>query len=178
MAELSALRRNLTGMLQEVLAKLGYADTPVTLYYPADSLARVLGVPAEEAALTEALTAFAAYAEADFGSVTFRGRNGRWGVTVSGKGLRYVRDNEPPSAFLKEFLAAVSRHGVTVDEVAAVFARYGRPVLTPIESPEFDVLLTFENGTPDAWCYCLKQEGHHLTYHRFSAADYAALGIS
>jgi hypothetical protein len=37
---------------------------------------------------------------------------------------------------------------------------------------DFDYLVYFEDGRPDAFRYCLTQEGHHIIYHRFTADDY------
>ena len=44
-------------------------------------------------------------------------------------------------------------------------------------SGEFDYLLEFEDGKPDAFVYCITDEGCHLTYHRFTREDYEAFGF-
>ena len=38
-------------------------------------------------------------------------------------------------------------------------------------------LLEFEDGKPDAYVYCITDEGCHLTYHRFTKDDYEAFGF-
>ena len=42
---------------------------------------------------------------------------------------------------------------------------------------EFDWLISFEDGQPDAYRYCIADEGCHLTYHRFTKEDYEAFGF-
>ena len=46
-----------------------------------------------------------------------------------------------------------------------------------LHNGEFDWLVYFEDGRPDAYCYCIADEGCHLTYHRFTKADYEAFGF-
>ena len=42
---------------------------------------------------------------------------------------------------------------------------------------EFDLLLYFPDGKPDSYYYCLKQEGEHVLYHRFTREDYLSFGF-
>lgn len=37
---------------------------------------------------------------------------------------------------------------------------------------DFDYLIYFEDGQPDAYRYCLKEEVGHMIYHRYTKADY------
>lgn len=46
-----------------------------------------------------------------------------------------------------------------------------------LHNGEFDWLISFEDGQPDAYRYCIADEGCHLTYHRFTKEDYEAFGF-
>lgn len=45
-----------------------------------------------------------------------------------------------------------------------------------MENDEFDYLLRFEDGD-DNYLYCFKDEGCHITYHRFLPEDYRELEL-
>ena len=63
-------------------------------------------------------------------------------------------------------------------ELLAVFNRYGDRVhVEELHNGEFDWLISFEDGQPDAYRYCIADEGCHLTYHRFTKEDYEAFGF-
>ena len=58
------------------------------------------------------------------------------------------------------------------------FRRHGEHVhVEALHNGEFDWLVYFEDGKPDAYCYCIADEGCHLTYHRFTKEDYEAFGF-
>ena len=43
------LEKSLTDVIQEAQIKIGYDHHPITLYYPTESVARLLGTPEEDA---------------------------------------------------------------------------------------------------------------------------------
>ena len=47
------LEKSLTDVIQEAQLKIGYDHHPITLYYPTESVARLLGTPEEDADSTE-----------------------------------------------------------------------------------------------------------------------------
>ena len=47
------LEKSLTDVIQEAQLKIGYDHHPITLYYPTESVARLLGTPEEDADNTE-----------------------------------------------------------------------------------------------------------------------------
>lgn len=94
------------------------------------------------------------------------------------KGAAWVHAHTNPNGFLAAFIAAIGRHGCTMDELLAVFNRYGDRVhVEELHNGEFDWLISFEDGQPDAYRYCIADEGCHLTYHRFTKEDYEAFGF-
>ena len=80
--------------------------------------------------------------------------------------------------FHVEGIECETMHYVTMDELLAVFNRYGDSVhVEELHNGEFDWLISFEDGQPDAYRYCIADEGCHLTYHRFTKEDYEAFGF-
>ena len=60
-------------------------------------------------------------------------------------------------------------------DLKQVFEKYSKQVhLERMKDCEFDYLIYFENGEPDSYRYCITEEMCHLTYHRFTEADYEA----
>ncbi|MFQ9806557.1 MAG: DUF3877 family protein [Christensenellales bacterium] len=105
-------------------------------------------------------------------------RGDRFCLAVGPKGATWVHAHTNPNGFLAAFIAAIGRHGCTMDELLAVFNRYGDRVhVEELHNGEFDWLISFEDGQPDAYCYCIADEGCHLTYHRFTKEDYEAFGF-
>ena len=47
------LEKSLTDVIQEAQLKIGYDHHPITLYYPTESVAHLLGTPEEDADSTE-----------------------------------------------------------------------------------------------------------------------------
>ena len=43
------LEKSLTDVIQEAQIKIGYDHHPITLYYPTESVARLLGTPEDDA---------------------------------------------------------------------------------------------------------------------------------
>ena len=73
----------------------------------------------------------------------------------------------------------VSMHHATVEQVIDLFREYSHKVCIRRmpANEEFDYLVYFEDGEPDAFFYCLKAEHGHVTYHRFTKADFEAFGF-
>jgi hypothetical protein len=60
-----------------------------------------------------------------------------------------------------------------MEAVIAVFHNYSDHVhVEQVANGDFDYLVYFEDGRPDAYRYCLTQEGCHVIYHRFTPEDY------
>ena len=174
----AALRRNLIALIQEFQVKLGDTREPIGLYYPAESLNRLLGADLDAAGLRAALDGFVDVARDTLGEVTATDEGGMICLRVPAEGVAYVRNSLPAPAFLRDFIAAITRHGLTLDELRAVFQAHSRDVrVERIDSDEFDYLLYFGDGVPDDFRYCVKFEGPHAIYHRFTPGDYQALGF-
>lgn len=172
------LERNLASVVAEMALKLDLRDTPLSLNYPLATLNALTNAALDMAGMQAALEAFARAHEAEWGLLGVEALSEGFCLTVPGRGVARMRDTAPGGAFLGELLAAVRRHGATVEDALAVFRRHGERVrVERVDSPEFDWLVYFEDGRPDAFRYCLSQHDGHVSYHRFSKADYDAFAF-
>lgn len=132
------LEQNLVDVIQEIQIKLGYAENSVGLYYPLESLNRML------------------HAE----------------------GVAYVRSRFGENTFLKALIEQTEKHDCSIQDIREVFARFSDSVACrEINDGEFDYLFYFEDGVPDDYRYCVKSEGRHVIYHRFTPGDYEAMYV-
>lgn len=172
------LRQNIIDVIEEGQLKLGYREEAIRLYYPLDSLNRFLGTAHDAQGMTAALHAFAQDCAPDFGEIEISRKGSRFCLTVPPQGAAYVHERINPEGFLAEFIAMIARHGTKIGDVIALFERYSGCVhVEELHNGEFDYLLCFEDGRPDAFIYCITDEGCHLTYHRFTKEDYEAFGF-
>lgn len=156
------LHGSLVGVIQEAQTKIGYDRHAITFYYPASSVAHMLGTK-EDADAVEVV------------------RDGeRFCFHVPAEGAEFVHEKVPDSGFLRAFLAVMSGLEVSLDDILAVFHRFSDSVTCErIEgSDEFDYLIYFTSGEPDGFRYCIKLEDDGCaSYHRFIREDYEAFGF-
>ncbi|MCM1132813.1 MAG: DUF3877 family protein [Ruminococcus flavefaciens] len=165
----SRLEKNLTDNIKEAQIKLGYDGRPMSLNYMTVSLNHLIGAECTESVLAE----FAEYAQSRLGKIDFRAIRDGWCITVPAEGTSYV-NNLTGYEFMTELVSAVRNHGVTMEQVLDIFRRYSDNLtVKEIRNDEFDLLVY---GVDD-YCYCLTDEGCHVTYHRFIREDYEDLGF-
>ncbi len=172
------LEQNLIDQMKEAQLKLGFEEETMRLYYPVASLNLLLGTKHETAKemVTELVKLFAD-GKSVLGDMSFRVSAGRIEVSVPPEGARYVHEHMGDIAFLKAIIDLFSDpHGKSVEDVKAVFARFGAYVCEEMpEGSDFDEALHFEDPSVDAYYYCVKEEMGHLIYHRFLKEDYQKL---
>lgn len=171
-----ALLQSLIDVLLESQIKIGYTENPVGLYYPLGSLCRLLGV---EADLPEMDALLAGAPEEPLGKLTVSHSGERYCLTVPAEGARYVHEHVQDTGFLTDLIALLSghSHSIGVEDILAVFRRYSDQVVCcSVDTDEFDYLVYFADGKPDAYRYLISMEMGHVSYHRFTPADYAAFG--
>ena len=169
------LKQSLIDALEEGQLKLGYRREAVRLYYPLASLCALLDLQADRAGMHAALLAFAQAQRGFFGEIAISHRGDRFCLTVPPEGVERVHSQVDEHGFLAQFLRVVSRHGATLYDVLAVFRRHSdRVTVRELHGCEFNYLVYFEDGLPNAYYYCIAEEPCHLTYHRFTREDYDA----
>lgn len=169
----SQLGKNITDVIKEQQVKLGYRSESVYLFYPLISLNRLLGTDAGPEQMEDLLVSFCMYAEPRLGGIGITRLEDRFCFVISPQGADWVHAHTDENEFIIAFVNTISRHCVTMDEVLELFHRYSDAVrVEKVDHPEYDYLVYFEKGDPDDYRYCLKSEGPHVTYHRYTPEDY------
>jgi len=171
--DFTRLKKNISDIIKEQQIKLGYRKEAVRLYYPLQSLNRLLGTELNENEMQSVLESFAESVEDEFGNINISCNNGRFCFLFPEKASEYIHTHAEEKGFLHDFITAVSKHNISVDEIVEVFKKYSDCVhFEKVDNGEFDYLIYFENGEPDDYRYCLTDEGDHIIYHRFTLEDY------
>ena len=174
--DFSKLEKNIVEVLRENQLKLGYAKETVRLYYPLQSLHRFLATDCGLAGMEKGLEAFVDYTAQRLGKVDISHKGERFCFRIPPEGNAYVHEHMGDTAFLQELIQLVQEHGKQMEDVFAIFHRYSEKVqIQEMDNGEFDYLVWFEDGKPDEFKYCLKDEGFHITYHRYTPEDYEDL---
>ena len=119
------LEKSLTDVIQEAQIKIGYDHHPITLYYPTESVARLLGTPEEDADSTErALASLSAHTADTLGAIEVTRDDKRFCFHISAEGTQYVHEQLPDPAFLRAFLQVMRGLTVSFDDILAVFHQF------------------------------------------------------
>lgn len=173
------LERNITDNIKEAQIKLGFDGRPMSLNYTENSLKNLLSTDGD---IKSALENFSAYVSERLGGITFHEIKNGFCITISAEGTSYVNGLDG-FEFIAELVDTVRRHGISFDDVTAVFRKYsGNVVIEEKHNGEFDYLIYFADGVPDEYFYCIAFEeeidGHiHVAYHRFIKEDYEEFGF-
>lgn len=171
-----SLKKDLMAVIKESQIKLGYARNAIGLYYPLESLNRLLDSGLDAAGMDRALQEFAVLAEEELGVISVSREQTRYCIRIPEEGVEYVHDKVADPGFLKAFLDKIGHCNISMDDILDVFRRFSDHVVCEkMESNDFDYLVYFEDGTPDDFRYCIKFEGDCAIYHRFNPKDYEGL---
>ena len=174
----SKLEQNLSGVIAEMVLKLGLTGVPLSLNYPCASRGRMLGVADDPQALQPALEAFFAARVGLYGAVHVEPHEDGFCLAIPAEGVARVVAQAPAAAFLRDLIHTAQTPGATADDLLAAFRRHSDRVhVEPAGNDEFDLLVYFEDGVPDDFRYCIDQHDGFASYHRFSREDYEAFGF-
>lgn len=175
---MNTLEQNLSGVIAEMVLKLGLTGVPLSLNYPCASLGRMLGVADDPQALQPALDAFFAARKDLFGAAEAVPHEDGFCLTIPAEGVARVMSQAPAAAFLRDLIQTAQTPGATADDLLAAFRRHSDRVhVETVDNDEFDLLVYFEDGVPDDFRYCIDQHDGFASYHRFSREDYEAFGF-
>ena len=172
------LRDYLCDVILEEQIKLGYERETIRFYSPAASVANILHLADKSReAVAQALTPFCSYVRDRLGEVEVSKCSGeRICFLIPAQGAEYVHENWEKNPFLEELIACFLQHGITLEDVRGIFDKWSDDVeCIHIGSDEFDDVLYFADGKPDAYRYCVKFDGGHAFYHRFLTEDFEEL---
>lgn len=172
------LEQNLCGVVPEMLLKLGLTSATLSLNYPLSTLCRMFNQSMTMAQMQAALEAFSREHEADYGPIAAAPHEEGFCLTVPSEGAAYIYRHAPNTPFLRDLIAEAQNPACTEESLIAVFRRHSpRVQIVPMDNAEFDTLVYFEDGQPDAFYYCIDAHDGHVSYHRFSREDYEAFGF-
>ncbi|MDO4324575.1 MAG: DUF3877 family protein [bacterium] len=173
-----SLKKNVMDVIKESQMKLGYSRNAIGLYYQLDSLNCLLDADMDEADMKQALQEFAMFVREELGNISISESRARFCIRVPEEGVQYVHEKVEDSGFLREFIETMRGCGLNLERILRVFYHYSDKVICEkIENEEFDYLIYFEDGIPDEFWYCVKLEGGHAIYHRFTSKEYEKFGF-
>lgn len=167
------LEQNIIDVLKEEQLKLGYRNETVRLYYPLRSLNHFLETDYNSEEMQAELELFSQSVANKLGTIKVSNENERFCFLLPPQASEFVHTHMSDTEFICNFINTISKCGVTMDEVLALFYQYSDNVhVEKAAHGEFDYLVYFKDGKPDEFRYCIKDEGCHIIYHRFTEADY------
>lgn len=173
-----ALQQNIIDSIEEQQLKLGYLKETVRLYYPLASLNRFLQVEASVEEMISLMQEFSEWSMKELGGIIVTNRGERFCIAVPPAGAERIHAHLEQEGFLADLIEAVRVHGNTWEDVLAIFHKHSDSVhVQEMNNGEFHYLVYFEDGKPDQYRYCIAVEGHHVTYHRYTKADYEEFGF-
>lgn len=177
-ADFDRLRDYLCDMILEEQLKLGYERETIRFYSPCASIGHILELKERNCeAVMQALASFTSYVADTLGEIRISRCSGeRICFLIPAQGATYVHEHWNENPFLEELIQCFCRHGITLSDVQDVFTKFsGQVTCIHIGSDDFDDVLFFENGVPDAYRYCVKFDAGHAFYHRFLKEDFEEL---
>lgn len=170
---------NIIEQIKEVQLKLGFVKESIRLYYPVESLCRLLQIEHKnEKELLTLLKTEESLFHTNLGKIQFSLSKGRMEVGISSVGAAYVQEYIPNPPFLTSIIQLFQeKHNPSIKEICACFAQFNKDyVCEQMElGQDFDYVLYFPQKEPDAWFYCIRTEMEHTIYHRFTEEDYKTM---
>ena len=168
---------NIIEQIKEVQLKLGFVQEVIRLYFPAESLSRLLQIPCGSTKeLLDTLEREQGFHNTVLGEIHFSlCRDERIEVCIPPSGAAYVHKFVPDPPFLLRMIQLFQEnHSLSIEEICACFAQFNSQYVCEKMEPgtDFDYVLYFQDQRPDPWYYCIKIEMGHTIYHRFTDEDY------
>lgn len=172
------LGQSLIDWMKEQQAKLGYRKESIRLYYPLSSLNHLFGSADTAEEMQERLDHFPEEWMQKLGKVKATHSGERFCFRIPEEGSEYVHAHMGKEEFIVKLVGLMWNHGVTMDQIQALFEEVAEGVrVERVEHGEFDYVIRFPEGHEDPYYYCFKDEGCHITYHRFLPEDYEDFGF-
>lgn len=170
----SDLERHIIELIKEQQIKLGYVKETVRLYFPKQSLQKLMGIAEEDTSISfdEHLNALCQQMLPHLGEVRHSSKADRYAISIPPKGCEFVHRLERTDAFLEAVIELFKEHNVTIVQVKELFGRFDPNYhCEEVHRFEFDYVLSFEDKSIDPNYYCVKFDRGHSSYHRFNEHD-------
>lgn len=178
MENFKSLEKSIVDMIKEAQVKIGFSEENIGLFYQLSSLNNILGTKCGAEEMKKLLNEFIIYVKDRLGDILVSEQGERFCLNIPVKGVVYAHENTAEDEFIKELVDIVKHHGCTMEEIKNLFLRKSSHVhIENIKSDEFDYLIYFEDVPEDEYYYCFKDEGFHITYHRFIPKDFEDFGL-
>ena len=172
-----ALEEHIKDSVMEEQAKLGFRKEVIRLYYPVGMLNNLFGTACDAEEMQQALAGFTDFAKERLGEVTITHKKDRFCLLLPEETSIYVHEHKKENEFIHQLVNLIASHETDMKQVKKLFEQQPFPsVVEQMTGGEFDTVIHFTQGD-DRYYYCFKDEGFHITYHRFLPADYKDLGV-
>lgn len=172
---ISRLEKNICDTVKEWQQKLGYQEEAMGLYYPSESLADLLEVPAgTKAEMMSHLEEFRDRTKERLGVLELTHDGERFCLKIPKEGVRYIHEKWQESAFLQAFLKVITKKGCGLSDIRELFESFGDNMVEEHEEEAegMEYIFYFASGEPDEYVYCIHMDDFGATYHRFTRKDY------
>lgn len=169
------LEENLSDMVTEEQAKLGYRKETIRLYYPLESLNHLFTCEASAIDMEKRLADFPNCTTPGFEIAEISHKGDRFCFQLAPAASEYVYQNREKNIFIYDLVKLLQQSGTTLQNIIDFFRKWDETcIVEEIKNEDFDVLIRFVERK-DPYYYCFKDEGCHIIYHRFMPEDYKAL---
>lgn len=166
------LEKNLIDNSLECELKLGYANTPVSFYFPITSLMELL--ECDESGIDFAIEQFLKRELTRLGKVIIKeqeNEKGRYAVMIPVEGIRWVHEHFQPTDFMRLLISEINRLGNTLEDIVKIFTHFSSEVDVKKVS-EKEWVIRFEDEDIDPYVYHIEQNEFGFEYHRFTREAY------
>ena len=172
-----ALEEQIKVSVMEEQAKLGFRKEVIRLYYPVGMLNNLFGTDYDAEEMQKALTGFAGFVKERLGEIMITHKKERFCLILPEETSVYVYEHKKENGFIHQLVNLIASHETDMEQVKKLFKQQPYPSdVEQMKGGEFDMVIHFTEGD-DRYYYCFKDEGFHITYHRFLPADYKDLGV-
>ena len=119
--------------------KLGYRFEHVRIYYPLQTLNRLLGVEKNASQMEDMLSCFCDAIKDKYGPIRISVKEDRFCFLIPPEGNEYIHSHGTDNGFLEELIHTVSHHGCQLEEILSLFHKYSDHVhIEQTKHGEFD----------------------------------------
>ena len=164
------LLQNFIDIVKEAEIKVGYAPMAFSMYYPLESLNRMIDASLSEKEMIELIQSLSGSV---LGEVQVKLDNGRLCITIPKEGVRYIHENVE-NKFLEDFIQTIKKVPCTLDDVKEVFSKYSNNYICKealIDDEEQNVIY-FKDGNPNNNIYIIHFDFGMPEYHRFTRNEF------
>ena len=170
------LEKNLIDVIQEEQAKLGFRREKIRLYYPLTTLNHLLDTENTAAQMEDTLEEQPESMIRKLGKLAISRSGERFCICVPEEGSTYVHEHFAGEGFIYELIRLMEQHDCRMEDIRQLFLKHSENIyVEEMQGEDFDVMIRFPEEMGDPYCYCFRDEGCHMIYHRFLPEDYADL---